>query len=142
VKGGGEMQAERYLEQIKKLDAIILNKRAERKRWESIADSMGGFSVGDRVQASRNLHKGSDAIAEYLDIDTEIKALTARKKAILDTLQRLPCDEYKVLYKIYVEGKMLKELPSEFYKSYEWCKKKKQRGLLLLQNILDERDEA
>lgn len=137
-KGGGRMQAERYLEQIKKLDAIISNKRAERKRWESIADSMGGFSVGDRVQASRNLHRGSDAIAEYLDIDTEIKALTAKKKAILDTLQRLPCNEYNVLYKIYVEGKMLKELPSECYKSYEWCKKKKQRGLMLLQNILDE----
>jgi DNA-directed RNA polymerase specialized sigma24 family protein len=135
------MTAEKYLEQLQKLDVIINNKRAERRRWASIADSMGGFSLGDRVQSSRNLHRGADAIAEYLDLDNEIKALVAKKRAIIDTLQRLPCNEYNVLYRIYADGYMLKELPSEFNKSYEWCKKKKSRGLRLLQNILDEMEK-
>lgn len=135
------MTAERYLEQLQKLDVIINNKRAERRRWANIADGMGGFSLGDRVQSSRNLHRGADAIAEYLDLDNEIKALVAKKRAIIDTLQRLPCNEYNVLYRIYADGLMLKELPSEFNKSYEWCKKKKSRGLRLLQNILDEMEK-
>ena len=134
------MQAERYLLQIKKYDAIILNKLNEYRRWVGVADGMGGFSVGDRVQASRNLHKGSDAIAEYIDLENEINELKAKRKAILDTLQRLPLYEYEVLYKIYVEGRMIKELPSTFLRSYDWVKAKKRNGLRLLQNILDDRE--
>ena len=132
------MTAEKFLEQIKKIDAVIVNKLNEYKRWVDVADGMGGFSVGDRVLSSRNLHKGSDAIAEYIDIEDEIKALKAKKRAMLDLLQRLPLNEYLVLYKIYVEGRMLKELPSEFNRSYDWVKTKKRSGLRLLQNILDE----
>ena len=33
---------------------------------------------------------------------------------------------------------MLKELPSEFNRSYDWVKAKKRSGLRLLQNIRDE----
>ena len=133
------MTAEKYLEQVKKIDAIILNKLKEYKRWVDVAESMGGFSVSDRVKASRNLHRGADAIAEYIDIDREINELKKRKNEVLGTIQQLPLDEYKVLYKIYVEGCMVKELPSQFDKSYDWVKKKKSNGLRLLQNILDER---
>ena len=133
------MTAEKYLEQILKIDAIILNKLKERKRWVDVAESMGGFSVSDRVQASRNLHRGADAIAEYIDIDREINELKKRKNEILGTLQQLPLDEYKVLYKIYVDGLMLKELPSQLDKSYDWVKKKKRVGLKLVQDIIDEK---
>ena len=132
------MTAEKYLQQISKLDAIISNKVNEYKRWVSVADSMGGFSVGDRVQSSRNLQRGADAIAEYIDIEREINALKSRKKAILDTLQRLPCKEYEILYMIYVEGHMLKELPSHFDRSYDWVRKTKRKALEHLQDILDE----
>lgn len=132
------MQAEKYLEQIKKIDAIISNKLKEYKRWVDVADGMGGFSVGDRVLSSRNLHKGSDAIAEYIDIESEINALKARKKAILDTIQQLPYTEYEILYKIYVEGYMLKELPSQFDRSYDWVRMKKRKALEMLQDILDQ----
>ena len=132
------MQAEKYLEQIKKIDAIISNKLKEYKRWVDVADGMGGFSVGDRVLSSRNLHKGSDAIAEYIDIESEINALKARKKAILDTIQQLPYTEYQILYKIYVEGYMLKELPSQFDRSYDWVRMKKRKALEMLQDILDQ----
>ena len=83
------------------------------------------------------MHRGADAIGEYCDIDREIKALEGQKNAIIDDLQKLPLHEYKVLYKIYVEGYMLKELPSELNKSYAWVKMKKRRGLDMLQEIID-----
>ena len=134
------MTAKKYLEQVQKIDAIILNKLKEYKRWVAVADGMGGFSVSDRVQTTRNLHRGADAIAEYIDLERDINELRARKNEVIGTLQLLPCDEYKILYKIFIEGCMLKELPSQFNKSYDWCKIKKRVGLKLLQDILDERE--
>ena len=64
--------------------------------------------------------------------------LSAKKRAILDTLERLPCKECKILYRVYVEGAMIKELPSEFKKSYSWVLLTKRNALERLQAILDE----
>lgn len=134
------MRAEEYLKQIRKIDSIIGDKSREYKRWVEIAKGLGGgFSVGDRVQTTRNLQKGSDAVIEYISIEREIKELERKRKGIIDTIQQLPYNEYKVLYGIYVDGYMQKELPSQFDKSYEWVKKKKRDALKLLQDILDEK---
>ena len=131
------MTAEQYVRQIKKYDFSIENKVKEYRHWVEVADGMGGFSTGDRVQASRNLHKGADAIAKYIDIESEITELKRKRQDVLNTLQRLDPDEYKILYKLYVEELMLKELCSIFNKSYAWVKDKKQKALKHLQEIID-----
>lgn len=131
------MTAEQYLEQIKKLDAIISNKKRDYERKVGEADGLGGFSLSERVQTSRNLHRGADAIIEYISIEEEIKTLEMKRKGIIDTLQELPCDEYEILYSIYVDGYMLKELPSLFHKSYEWVKWKKRKALDHVQSLID-----
>ena len=135
------MTAEKYLEQIRKIDAIIINKLGDHRRWVEIAEGIGGFSVGERVQSSRNLHRGADAIGNYIDIESEIKALREQRQEMIDTIEKLPCDEYKVIYKIFVEGYMLKEIPSLFDKSYDWAKKTKRDALRNLQDILDKKEE-
>lgn len=132
------MTAEQYLRQIETIDTNIAIKRKEYARLVAMANSTGGFSVGERVQSSRNLQRGADTICEYIDVEGEINALKSKKKAILDTLQRLPSKEYKILYRIYAEGAMIKELPSEFNKSYSWVQMKKRKALDHLQTILDE----
>lgn len=131
------MTAEEYLEQIKKIDAMISNKKRDYERWTNVADGLGDFSVSERVKTSRNLHRGSDAIIEYISIEGEIKALEKKRNGIIATLQQLPCDEYKILYAIYVDGSMLKELPSLFHKSYAWVKWKKRNALDHVQQIID-----
>lgn len=131
------MLAEEYLEQIQKIDAIINNKLADYKRWVSIAESTGGFSVGDRVQSSRNLQRGADAISRYIDIEREIERLRQKRQDIISTIERLSINEYKVLYGIYVEGKMLKECT--FGMSYEWAKTTKEKALAHVQAIIDEK---
>ena len=136
------MTAERYLEQIKKLDAIISNKLKDYKRWVGIAEGLGGFSAGERVQTSRNLHQIPEAIGRYIDIEGEIEGYRKQRADIIATLERLPQTEYDLLYKLYVEGSRPKEIAYEYDRSYDWVVKGRRKALEMLQHILDEQKGA
>lgn len=131
------MTAVECLQQIKRYDYIIANKLKEHRRWVEVADGIGGFSVGERVQSSRNLHKGADAISNYIDIEREIKELEKKRQNMIDVVQKLSPIEYDILYKLYIEDHVMKELASEYHKSYAWVKEKKRKALAHLQEILD-----
>lgn len=142
------MRAETYLERIKKIDVLILNKTREHRRWVDSAEGLSGDAAGERVQSSRNLQRVADAIGNYIDLEREIKALEAEKQNIIRTIEHLPSVEYDILHKLYV-GKYdkkldrmqyatLKDIAYQYKKSYDWAKKKKQRALRLLGAVLDE----
>lgn len=131
------MRAEEYLEQIKKLDMLISNKTRERKRWAEIADGMGSFSTDEKVKSTHNPQKTANAIITYCDIDREIAELERKRKSIIQTIEKLPPDEYIVIYESYVQRSTIKEIASLCDKSYEWAKKRKQKGLILIQVMLD-----
>lgn len=131
------MTAEQYLDQIKKLDAMIKNKLRDHARWVEVADGLGGASDGERVQSSRNLHRGADAIGNYIDIEREISALKRERQEIINTIERLPSTEYDLIYKLYVEDYSMKELAYSKKKSYDWVKFKKKCALMLIQSMLD-----
>ena len=130
------MNAEAYLDRIKKIDSMIKNKLRDHARWVEMADGLGGAALGERVQSSRNLHRGSDAIDTYIDIEREINVLKQERQAIIQTIEHLPSIEYGVIYKLYVEDYTLKELAYHFGKSYEWVKDHKKIGLELVQSLL------
>lgn len=131
------MTAEQYLNQIKKIDALLRNKLDEYKRWVEVAEGMGGFSTGDKVQSTRNLQQIPNAIGRYVDIEQDIVDLRRRRQDIIRTIERLPPTEYDVLYKVFVKGDSLKEIASRFDRSYDWVKKTKRKALWMVQNILD-----
>ena len=141
------MTAEQYLDQIKKIDSMIRNKLRDYNRWLELAEGLGGASVGERVQSTRNLHRGADAIGNYIDIDREIDALKAERFKIIRNIEGLPFDEYEVIYMLYV-GEYdkahdtyirytMKEIAYLKKKSYDWVKRRKGNGLKLLQAVLD-----
>jgi len=142
------MRAETYLDRIKKIDVLILNKMREHRRWVDSAEGLSGAAFGERVQSSRNLHRGADAIINYTVLEGEINALETEKQNIIHTIERLPSVEYDILHKLYV-GKYdkkldrmqydsLKDIAYQYKKSYDWAKKKKQRAVRLLGAVLDE----
>jgi DNA-directed RNA polymerase specialized sigma24 family protein len=131
------LEAEKYLDRIKKIDAMIINKQRDYDRWVEVADGIGGASIGERVQTSRNLHRGADAIGNYIDIETEIRALKQERQAIIKTIEALPSTEYDLIYKLYVQDYTMKELAYHFGKSYDWVKFKKRRAFMLVQSLLD-----
>lgn len=138
MKRGIRLNAEQFIKRINKIDALIFVKRKQYQRLVDVAEGMsGGFTVGDRVQSSPNLHKGADAVASYVVIEEEIEKLLGEKSRILAVLERLPEKEYRILYAYYVEEQSLKEIAFEHKMSYEWTKKKKHDALTRLQKILD-----
>ena len=135
------MRAEQYIDRIKKIYAIIENKKEDYSRWVGIAEGMGGYSASEGVQSSKNLQKMPDAVGRYMEIEREIEALKAERESILKTLEKLSAVEYGVIFKYYVHGYSLKQIAKHYDRSYDWAKKKKQAALKHLQAIFDERKE-
>jgi DNA-directed RNA polymerase specialized sigma24 family protein len=131
------VQAEEYVKRIKKIDALIRNKQNEIDRLKEAATGLEGFAASESVQSSKNPHKAQDAIAKYCDLESEISALKAERKEIIKTLEKLPTVDYDFLFKLCAEDYTLKELASEFRRSYDWAKWKKRNALEKLQAILD-----
>lgn len=132
------MTAETYLDQIKKIDFMIKNKLQEYQRWVEAAEGIGGAAIGERVQSSRNLHRGADAIGKYIDIEQEIEALKRQRQHIIETIEKLPSTEYDLIHKMYVQDYTMKELAYHFGKSYDTVKRWRNHALELIQAMLDE----
>lgn len=130
------MRAEAYLDRIKKLDAMIRNKRNDYDRWKDIARGLGGSGDGERVQSARNLQKTADAVIAYVDIESEIKRLEAERQSILRTIEELPFLEYDVIYRLYVGDETMKEIAYRHDKSYEWVKLKKKSAFRHIEAML------
>lgn len=126
------------MDQIKKIDAIIINKTEDYRRWVELSKGLGDFSVSERVQSSRNLRQIPNAIARYIDIEREIADLKRKREEIIKTIERLPSVEYELIYKLYVKDYTLKEVAYHFKRSYEWAQKKKRNALCLIRDMLDE----
>ena len=145
------MRAEAYLDQIKKIDEMILNKldiikekNDDYNLWAELASGLGGFSADERVQSSRNLQQIPDAIAKYMDIEREIESLKReiedlkqKREDIIKTIELLPSIEYKIIYKLYVKDFTRKEVAYDLGVSLECVKKRKNKALRFIQSIID-----
>lgn len=132
------MEAKRYLEEYKKIDAMILNKTIEAEQWEALAQSIT-IQMGERVQSSSNQQKMQDYICNKIDIESEIDALIVRKQDITDTIALLATQDYDILHKVYIQGKSLKEITINSKTGYTNIATLHGRALQNLQKILDER---
>lgn len=136
------MTAEEYIQQIDRIDRLIANKTADVLKWRERAKSLGGFSSGERVQESKDPHSVEEIISKYLDIEEEIKVLAFQRQSIIKTIERLPVDEYDVIYKFYVLKIPYKELVYDLSKSYTWIKEQRKMGLDRIQEILDNHEKT
>jgi hypothetical protein len=133
------VEAKRYLEEYKKIDAMILNKTIEAEQWEALAQSITANMGGEKVQSSSNQQKMQDYICNKIDIESEIDVLIAKKKDITDTIALLPMADYIILHKEYIQHKPLKTIAIEEGKDYKSLTTTKGRAIQNLQKILDKR---
>lgn len=111
--------------------------------WKAVATGTTVCSEGDRVQSSGSKQKMADAICRYMQMEDEINnaidRLVGIKQEIIETIERLPINEYDLLHKIYVQGMEIYEAAVEMDKSYRWATSVHGRALANVQKILNER---
>ena len=136
------MTAKAYLQQVSKIESLIKNKMLEAQRWKDSATSITAATDHIRVQASGSQQKMADAVANYIDIEAEIKSdirrLINKRNEIIHVLEQLKTSEYDVLYKLYVQGMTLQEIADYADRSYRWAVNIHHKGLISVQNILDD----
>lgn len=130
------MDIRKYLERISMIDILISTKVEEYNRWAEIASGLGGFSGAEKTGGNGNNDKIPNAVCHYCDIEREIDSLVTERNAILKNVEKLPTDEYKVIYLCFVNGLTLKEIAYKCNKSYDWVRHKQQRAFELLEKII------
>lgn len=133
------MDVRDFLEQLEKLDTIIINKMMEKLKWIDVAQGITAHFGGERVQSSGSQQKMADAIDIAADIQREIDSLKAQKAEISRTIQQLNATEYDVIHKRYVQGLSFKDIGASKKpcKSESWATTVHGRALQNLQRILD-----
>ena len=102
------MNAEDWLNQVKKLDELIDAKIAERERLNAIATDisprpMDGMPFSNTGTVSQRM---PDAIIKLIELAKEIDVLVDKyinyKQTVVKTLEKLPDKEYGVLHRHYI----------------------------------------
>lgn len=139
------MKAKVFLSQIQKLDKLIENKMIEVQHWKEVARNTTTSLEGERVQSTHNPHRIEDAIANYIDLETEIKKdislLIEKRKSVVGVIEQLNPTEYDLLHKIYVQGITLQDAADACGNSYSWVTTTHGRALKQVQIILDNMGE-
>ncbi len=140
------MKAEAFLLQIKKYDRIIKNALQDIVHYKSMAEYAGISYAGMGVQVSKGGDRVGDAVASYADMEKELEQVIAdshrARYNIITTIEKLPYDEYIVLYGVYVQGKTLYDISDDEEKSRSWAASMKGKALKDLQAILDEKEDG
>ena len=135
------MSAFEFLNELKKIDAMIKNKEIEIEQWKSIATSSTVHSDRERVQSSGSKQKMADAVVEFVGIMAEVEIeknrLIQKKREIIRVIEQLPVEQYTVLHLVYVQDFTLKMAAYEQGISYSTVKKFHKDGIKNVQKILD-----
>lgn len=137
-------EAQLYLEQVEKLDAIIKNKLIEKQQWKDVALGITANMGGERVQSSGNKSKMANAVDKCVDIEREIDEmvdkLISAKKDVLKTIEQLDSPiEYNVLHMRYIQYIDLQGIADHYKREYGWATTTHGRAIANVQKILDKR---
>ncbi len=140
------MTAKETLLEIKRIDTLVQNKTAEKKKWEAItmdrATVITASTEGERVQSSGSKQKMADTVDSGIDrvrrIEKRIKELYAKMDAIIDIIDSLPEAESDILHKIYVQYMSVKEVAASRHESESTVSHKHTAAVKMVSNILRE----
>ena len=135
-------EAQVFLGQVEKLEAIIQNKQIEKQQWRDIALGITGNMDGERVQSSGAKQKMADAVNKCVDMEAEIDSLIDTlidtKKEVIQTIERLDSPtEYKLLHLRYIQFVKLKDIAQMWDEEYTNITTTHGRAVKNVQEILN-----
>ena len=148
------MQAIEYLNQVKRLDSLIENKREEERELWTLATSMTQNSDG-MPHGTSDPDKMTNIIQKIITARERTNAAIDRyvdaKQDVINHIEMLPRKQYDVLYWLYVKKKEKLKPGEKLY--YTWSevaenlgcseeniRKTRRRAIKNLQKILDSDD--
>ena len=126
------MKTEDYLSLVQRLNILIGNKLEEKeelftlatKTTQEISDMPHASGVSDKVgNLAVKLATKEEEITHAVDVYVDLK------HEIISQIEKLPKDEYDVLYRRYVIGQGLFDVAEERDQSVSWIQKLTWRGL-------------
>lgn len=118
----------------------------EIKRLEALADNISPHLSEVKVKSTPNPHRAQEVWARIADMQSELLSdiddLIDLKKEVKKTLEKLPPSEYDVLYRFYVIRQSIQLIATKTHYSRPTIYKIKQRGIEMLQKILDEAERV
>lgn len=131
------MSAQRFLENYKKLETMVANKRIERlRKFEQATDITAKLS-DMKVKTSGNKQRVAEAAVDCAMIDERIKELEAQMQHIIDTIEKLPTAQYDVLHKRYIQYLEFDNIASEMNYSKSWTEKIHRKALESIESLLN-----
>lgn len=148
------MQAIEYLNQVKRLDSLIENKRDEERELWAMATSMTQNSDG-MPHGTSDPDKMTNIIQKIITAREHTNAAIDKyvdtKQDVIKHLEMLPRKQYEVLYWLYVKKREYRKLGEKWY--YTWSevaealgcseeniRKTRRRAIKNLQKLLDSDD--
>lgn len=111
------MRAETYLRQIEESECRIENKIAEIQRLEALADDISPHLSEVKVSSTPDPHRAQEVWIRLIDardeLMDEVNELLDLKREITQTLEKLPAENYDVLFNIYVLKKPVQRVADE-----------------------------
>ena len=137
------MNAESWLEQVKKLDELIDAKIAERdqilaRATDITAKPMDGMPFSDTGTVSRKVEDGAvKLVALAEELDRLIDQYVDYKQKVDDVLETLPDREYGVLHRYYIRYMTLEQIAEAMDYSTTHIWRIKENGLKILEDVIE-----
>lgn len=126
------MTAEWFFEQIRKIDELIVGKKADKEMLMDMATKitagMDGMPHGSDVT-----DKVGNIAAKMAALSSEIDALEERRDKFMAVLESLPPDEYGALHRHYIRGMTWEEVAEDMNVSIATAYRYRKSGLELLE---------
>lgn len=139
------MDARSVLEKIRILDAQIEYKKEEiESLWSQIVYT--GAGTGEKVQATKNLHKKSDLICKYIELvqelENQINEMLEHKRFVMSLIDGLSNSEMiRIAYLKYFKFMSDIEIANEFGKTRQWVFALKNKLISEIESMLSKKKE-
>lgn len=121
-------------EQIRKIDALVEGKNAERERFMDDATKMTADMDG-MPHGSNVTDKVGKIAAEMATLSSEIDSLGERRKRLMAVLESLPANEYGALHRHYILGMKWEDVAEDMGVSRATVYRYRKSGLAMLEQM-------
>lgn len=136
------MNAQEWLEQVRKLDQLINAKLAERDQLKDMATdisprAMDGMPFDNTGTVPRKME---NAVVRLIDLANELNKLIDlyidHKTKVITAIEQLPAKEYGVLHRYYIRGMTWEQVAEDMAYSTQQIWRIRKKALKNLENVM------